>query len=197
LPIPRITGPCLVADGVLLTNSLDVVAPALLDALSPMPPSRAVAGYIGFQESGRSVAAHLDATGVTPEFARTELELTLDLVQAAHSGLSERTRRRLDWPLAAEKLTADRWLVAYAKDRSRWLLDMAGGLTPATLLRCCLLARPRSTVELWLDAEVYEPGRVLSVEPSPAPMRAEAARAILLRGQGEPVERAAGSPDCG
>lgn len=173
--------PCLLVDGVLLMSSLDVVAPELVSALDPMPPWRACQGLVGRWGRGPSVAARLDAAGCTPAYARADLAATLGLVAAAHSGLPERTRRRLGWPLAAEWLTVDAWLVAYAEEPAGWLLDIAGGLMPASLLRCCLLARPGALVELWLDRERYGPPRVHGAEPEPAPIAAESARTLLRR----------------
>ncbi|WP_432559985.1 hypothetical protein [Granulicoccus sp. GXG6511] len=191
--MPQISGPCLLADGVILASSLDVVAPELVLALDPMPDDRQVEGLVGRHGSGRSVTAGLDRTGLTPAIARSELALTLELAQFAHAALPERTRRRLAWPPLAERLTADLWLVAYAAEPARWLLDMAGGLTPTVLLRCCMLARPLSAVELWITPDVDCRTRVHSVQPSPAPMAARSARS-LLRAETQPMQQPGQQP---
>lgn len=173
--------PCLLADGVLLMSALDVVAPELVTALDPMPPWRTSDDLVGRWGPGPMVAARLDAAGVTAQYARAELAAALGLVAAAHSGLSERTRRRLAWPPEAEWQTPDRWLVAYAKEPAGWLLDLAGGLMPECLLRCCLLARPNALVELWLGPERYGRPRIAVAVPQSAPMAAESAGTLLRR----------------
>lgn len=180
--------PCLLAGGVLLMSALDVVAPELVTALDPMPPSRTSDGIVGRWGPGPTVAARLDAAGVTAQCARAELAAALGLVAAAHSGLPERTRRRLGWPPEADWQTPDRWLVAYAKEPAGWLLDLAGGLMPESLLRCCLLARPQVLVELWLDSGRYGPPRIGVAVPQPAPVSAGTASALLRRPDGQVVD---------
>lgn len=181
-------GPGLFADGVLLVSAPGIVAPELVSALEPMPPSDEVVGLVGFAGAGRTIATRLDAVGLTPAFALCELAAALDVAGAAHARLNERAKRRLGWPPDAERLTADRWLVAYAAKPERWLLDTAGGLMPASLLRCCLIARPASKVELWVEAVHYGQSRVHGVEPEPAPILAESAHALLRRAGAEPAE---------
>lgn len=191
----RVPGPCLLADGALLFNLAGAAEPELARVLAPMPESCERSGLVGRSGSGAELAERLDDLGHTPAAARAALADALALAQEAHRRLPERVRRRLDWPPAAERLTADDWLVAYALDPAGWLLDLAGGLPPALLLRCCLLARAETQAELWLAAEAQRLPRLRQIELHPAPVPAASAGEVLLRRENpEPVRQSPQQP---
>ncbi|MDO5501493.1 MAG: hypothetical protein Q4F67_17630 [Propionibacteriaceae bacterium] len=192
----NVSGPRLVADGVVLLSLLDVAAPELVSVLEPMPAKDRPDALVCWFGTGAPLAARMDAIGETPDKAREALADALDVARAAWKHLPPSTRARLDWPPEAERLTVPGWLAAYAKDPARWLLDLAGGLPPATLLRTCLLARPHSWVELWLPGHAYGPARVHRAEPLPAPVDAASAREfLLLRGdRTEPMQQRGQQP---
>ncbi|MDO5681511.1 MAG: hypothetical protein Q4G46_01610 [Propionibacteriaceae bacterium] len=152
MPVSQLSQPRLLVDGAAVSTSLDMVPPELENALVAVPAESAIRGLVGRHGSGRDVAKRLDEAGITAGLARHELEQALDLAKAAYLTMSERARRRLNWPPIAERMKADCWLLLYSQFRARWLMDMAGGLPPTILLRCCLIARPRSLVELWMPA---------------------------------------------
>lgn len=153
MPTSAAAGPRLMIDRTrLLVPLSDVVPPDLVEAFdnarrqpSPEP------GLMVRTAAGAPLVHRLEQLGQSEEYARESLERTLTLAVDAHRALSTQVRARLGWPEAAETLDANGWIAAYATaGPDMWLVDLAGGLAPTTLLRCCLLARPDAEAELWL-----------------------------------------------
>lgn len=136
----------------LLVPLSDVVPPDLVEAFAnaqrhPSPDP----GLVVKIAAGAPLVHRLEQLGESEEYARKSLERTLALVADAHRALSAHVRAQLGWPEEAETLDVNGWLAAYATaGPETWLVDLAGGLAPTTLLRCCLLARPDAEATLWL-----------------------------------------------
>ncbi|WP_425307802.1 hypothetical protein AADG42_03300 [Ammonicoccus fulvus] len=153
MPTSTAAGPRLMIDHTrLLVPLSDVVPPDLVEAFDnaqrhPSPDPELMVMIA----AGAPLIHRLEQLGQSEEFARESLERTLTLAADAHRSLSPQVRAQLGWPAGAETLDADGWLAAYATaGPDAWLVDLAGGLAPATLLRCCLLARPDAQAELWM-----------------------------------------------
>lgn len=154
--MPFTAGPRLMIDRTrLLVPLSDVVPPDLVKAFDDArrQPSPDPALMVK-SAAGAPLVQRLEQLGQSEEYARTSLERTLTLAADAHRSLSAHVRAQLGWPDEAETLDANGWLAAYATaGPEAWLVDLAGGLAPTTLLRCCLLAQPDAEAELWLPNE--------------------------------------------
>lgn len=163
----------------------EVVQPELVAAFDP--PASPVADafdrhveVLPWSARGARLADRLDRAGHTEDQVFGELATAITVAQAAERRLTAPVRQRLAWPDLAGVLTADSWLAAYAGlGPAGWLLDLAGGLAPAALLRCCLAARPATKATLWLSSTRYPPPLALRGRPVHAPVTAGSARSLL------------------
>lgn len=177
--------PRLVVDHRVLLVLSDVAEPDLLAVFDPPSSGRDVRdGLILRTGSGPRLAARLTAAGYTEKRIRGALAASIAVARDAQNLLTASVRARLGWPAATEFLTADGWLEEYAASGpDPWLLDLAGGLSPAALLRCCLLARPAAQAELWLPVSGYAAPPTQRAKPAPAPVLVESARHLISLGK--------------
>lgn len=160
----------------------EVVQPELVAAFDspPNPVAGSRAEILPWTARGDLLVDRLDRTGHTKKQVLGELATAIAVAQAAKRKLPVLVRQRLEWPDLADELTADSWLAAYAGlGPAGWLLDLAGGLAPAALLRCCLAARPGTRATLWLSATRYPPPFPLCGRPVQAPVAAGSARGLI------------------
>lgn len=179
MSMPDPYSPCVQVDGAVVLPLCHVADPDLVSVFDP--PVASGSGLVVSRCVGPVLAERLDSLGHTPARAKTALAGSIGLVREAQNGLPAHTQSRLAWPTLAASIDAAGWLRAYSMwGPESWLLDLAGALDSAALLRCCLLARPDAEVALWLEPRAVPSGEVRGGELVPAPMRAASARELLL-----------------
>lgn len=197
-PMSSWSGSRLVLGGAPLVTLSGMVQPELIAAFdAPAAGPDTLDGLILRTASGADLAARLIDMGYTENHVRTSLGTALDLAQDAHRQLPASVRKKLDWPVLTQRLDADGWLMAYALvGPVDWVIDLAGGLSHAALLRCCLLASPGAEAELWLPMGLYPPPRTVRARPAHAPVSATSASSLLLlrRESTQPVQKSRQQP---